>query len=274
MSCFGSVVTTEAHLAFAGAKVHSLCHLLSWAHGPVGTLVFPMIPSMLPVFCLGTILARTHVQFGLFCQKLLLNVQHRQRCTMQYVHSHAENLRNECVDHAAALATRWAHHSFDSLACFSTCRNLGDILETLCDSQAEHVSASQHLTRRWRSLSQSVRTRTNALTARDTSGQPNRVQWSHFKTVCVYISQFTHYVGIVFRMWIINQRRCRHVVTMVPRICVLIHDGVPHNFLYRSSCRSSVIRLPFSVLRSLDFRFGRCDFGKLITFGFVDWTLL
>ena len=53
--------------------------------------------------CLGTIHARMHVQLGLSWQQLLLNVQRRQRFTMQHVHSHAENLGNECADHAAAL---------------------------------------------------------------------------------------------------------------------------------------------------------------------------
>ena len=78
---------------------------------------------------------------------------------MQHVYSHAENLGNECADHAAALgasglvsnhnlSTRWARHSFDSVACFATCRNLRDILEKLCDIRAEHMSASQHQTRR------------------------------------------------------------------------------------------------------------------------------
>ena len=53
--------------------------------------------------CLGTILARTHVQLRLSCQQLLLKVQHRLRFTMQDGYSHAENLGNECADHSAAL---------------------------------------------------------------------------------------------------------------------------------------------------------------------------
>ena len=57
--------------------------------------------------CLGTIHARTHVQLGLSCQQLLLKVQHRLRFTMQHVHSNAENLGNECADHAAALGAIW-----------------------------------------------------------------------------------------------------------------------------------------------------------------------
>ena len=63
---------------------------------------------------------------------------------MQLVYSHAENLGNECADHAAALgafglvskhnlSTRWALHSFDSVSCFATCHNLGDVSEKLRD---------------------------------------------------------------------------------------------------------------------------------------------
>ena len=51
----------------------------------------------------GTIQARTHVQFALACQQLMLSVQQRLRLTMQHVHGHAGNLGNECDDHAAAL---------------------------------------------------------------------------------------------------------------------------------------------------------------------------
>ena len=98
--------------------------------------------------CLGTIHARTHVQLGLSCQQLLLNVQHRLRFTMQHVHSHAENLGNECSDHAAALgafglvsnhnfSTRWAYPSFDSNLCYAICHNLGDVLEKLRDIRTD-----------------------------------------------------------------------------------------------------------------------------------------
>ena len=108
---------------------------------------------------LGTIHARTHEQLGLSCEQLLLKVQHRLRFTMQHVYSYAENLGNECADHAAALgafglvsnrnfSTRWVRHSFDSASCFATCHNLGDVLEKLCDIGTERVSASLHQTRR------------------------------------------------------------------------------------------------------------------------------
>ena len=169
---FGPVITTEAHLAFAGARVHSnttemsaFVEALSFP-GPTGPVardahfVFSMIPSMLLVFAWAQFHARTHVQLGLSCQQLLLKVvQHRLRFSMQHVYSHAENLGIECADHAAALgafgfvsnhnlSTRWARHSFDSLSCFATCHNLGDVLEKLRDIRKEHVSASLHQTRR------------------------------------------------------------------------------------------------------------------------------
>ena len=103
--------------------------------------------------CLSTIHARTQVQLGLSGQQLLLKVQHRVRFTMQ----HAENLGNECADHAAALGafglvsnhnlcTRWARHPFDSVSCFATCHNLGGVLEKFRDIRTERVSASRHLT--------------------------------------------------------------------------------------------------------------------------------
>ena len=111
--------------------------------------------------CLGTIRARTLVQLGLSCQRLLLKVQLGQRFTMQHVYSHAENLGNECADHAAALgafglvsnhnlSSRWARQSFDSVSCFDICHNLGDDLEKLRDIGTARVSASQHQTRSWR----------------------------------------------------------------------------------------------------------------------------
>ena len=169
---FGPVITTEAHLAFAGARVHSnntaqmsaMVEALSFLgpHGPVAREAHACVfydSKHAAGVCFGTILARTHVQLGLSCQQLLLKVQHRVRFTMQHVYSHAENLGNECADHSAALgafglvsnhnlSTRWARHSFDSTSCFATCHNLGDVLEKLRDIRMEHVSDSQHQTRR------------------------------------------------------------------------------------------------------------------------------
>ena len=51
---FGSVVTTEAHLAFAGARIHSNntaeMSAIIEALSLMSVLVFSMIPSMLLVF--------------------------------------------------------------------------------------------------------------------------------------------------------------------------------------------------------------------------------
>ena len=132
---FGPVITTEAHLAFAGARTQSnntaemsaMVEALFFLgpHGPVhrnaNSCVFYDSEHAAGV-CLGTIQARTHVQLALACQQSLLKVQHRLRLTMQHVYGHAGYLL--CQDHAAAfgalglssrnLPTRWTHHSFDS----------------------------------------------------------------------------------------------------------------------------------------------------------------
>ena len=116
---FGPVVTTEAHLAYAGARIHAnntaemsaIIEALSFLgpRGPVAcdacSCVFYDSKHVAGV-CLGTIHARTHVQLGLSCQQLLLKVQRRLRFTMPHVYSHAENLGNECAYHAAALGCR------------------------------------------------------------------------------------------------------------------------------------------------------------------------
>ena len=75
---FGPVITTEAHHAFAGARVHSnntaemsasveaLSFLGLVAQLPVmRTLVFSFDSKHAAGVCLGTIHARTHVQLGL-----------------------------------------------------------------------------------------------------------------------------------------------------------------------------------------------------------------
>ena len=102
------VITTEAHLAFVGARVHSNCtsemsaidEALSFLgpHGPVARDACYCVfydSQHAAVYCLGTILPRTHVQLGLSCQQLSLKVQHRLRFTMQHVYSHAQNLQGE-----------------------------------------------------------------------------------------------------------------------------------------------------------------------------------
>ena len=152
---FGPVVTTEAHLAFSGARIHSnntaemtaMVEALSFLgpRGPVARDEQSCIyhDSMHAAgICLGTIQARTHVQPALACQQSLIHAQRRLRLTMQHVYGHGGNLGNECADYAAALgtfglvsshnvATRWIHHNFDASVCFDGCNNISDILERL-----------------------------------------------------------------------------------------------------------------------------------------------
>ena len=141
---FGPVITTEAHLAFAGARTHSdntadmsaMNEALSFLgpHGPFARDANSCIycdSKHAAGICFGTIQARTHVQLALACQQSMLSVQHSLRLTMQHVYGHTGNLRNECADHAAALgtsslvskhnlATRWVRHNFDT--CYFTSR--------------------------------------------------------------------------------------------------------------------------------------------------------
>ena len=134
---FGPVVTTEAHLAFSGARKHSnntektaMIEAL-FSLGPYGPVTRDeqsciYYDSVQPAgICLGTIQARTHVQLALACQQYMIRVQHRLRLTMQHVYGHGGNLGNECADRAAALgtfgltsghnvATGWIHNVFDA----------------------------------------------------------------------------------------------------------------------------------------------------------------
>ena len=104
---FGPVVTTEAHLAFAGASVHcnntaemtALVEALSFLlpHDRVARNANSCIfydSKHAAGICLGTIQSRTHVQLALACQQSLLKVQHRLRFTMQHVYGHTGDLRN------------------------------------------------------------------------------------------------------------------------------------------------------------------------------------
>ena len=139
---FGPVVTTEAHLAFSGARTYSnntaemtaMIEALSFLgpHGPVARdeqscIYYDSLHAA--GICLGTIQARTHVQLALACQRSMVSAQRKLWLTMQHVYGHSGNLGNEYADHAAALgtsgltsnhnvATRWIHHNFDASACF------------------------------------------------------------------------------------------------------------------------------------------------------------
>ena len=95
---FGPVITTEAHLALAGARTHSnntaemsaMIEALSFIgpHGPVACDASSCIlydSKHVAGVCLGTIQARTHVQLALACQQSMLKVQHKLRFTMHHV---------------------------------------------------------------------------------------------------------------------------------------------------------------------------------------------
>ena len=145
---FGPVVTTEAHLAFSGARTQSnntaemtaMIEALSFLcpHGPVArdeqSCTYYDSQHAAGV-CLGTIQARTHVQLALACQRSMICAQHKLRLTMQHVYGHSGNLGDECADHATALgtfgltsnhnvATRWIHNNFDASVCFDGCKNI------------------------------------------------------------------------------------------------------------------------------------------------------
>ena len=87
--------------------------------------------------------------------------------TVQHIYSHAQNLGNECADHAAALGTygltsnhntrtRWTRSSFDSNSLFARCDNLDDALQVLRNARTAHAPAPQHLVRSWRHGSRRV----------------------------------------------------------------------------------------------------------------------
>ena len=169
---FCPFITTEAHFAFSGARIHSnntvdmtaMIEALSFL-GPRS----PVTHDEQSCIChdslhaagnwLGTAQARTHVQLALECQQSLVHAQRRLRFTMQQVYGHSGNLVNECADHAAALgtfglisnhnvATRWTRHNFDHSACVDGCNNISEILERL-----QHIrtnAMTSHQDREWR----------------------------------------------------------------------------------------------------------------------------
>ena len=115
---FGPLLTTEAHLAFSGARTRSnntaemtaKIEALSFLgpHGPVARDSNSCIcydSKHADGVRLGSIQARTHVQLALTLQQSMPSVQHRLRLTMQHLYGHNGNLENECADHPAALWT-------------------------------------------------------------------------------------------------------------------------------------------------------------------------
>ena len=104
---FGPVITTEAHLAFSGARTRSnktpemtaMIETLSFLGpgGPVArdaNLCVYHDSKHAAGLCLGTIQARTHVQLALACQQSMLSVQHRLRLTMKHVYGYTGNHKN------------------------------------------------------------------------------------------------------------------------------------------------------------------------------------
>ena len=163
---FGLAITTEAHLAFAGARTRSrntaemiaMIEALSFlgCRGAIARDANSCIyfDSRHAAVFLGTIQARTHVQLAVACQQSMPCVQHRLRFTMQHVYGHVGNLGNECAHHATALgtldfvsnhnfATCWVRHNFDSSACFDACNNIGEVFEKLRSMRTETASSRQ-----------------------------------------------------------------------------------------------------------------------------------
>ena len=132
---FAAVVTTEAHLAFSGARSHSNNAAEMTAMVEALSFLGPHVPrdeqsctyydsQHAAGVCLGTIQGRTQVQLALACQRSMTRAQHKLRLTMQHVYGHSGNMGNECADHPGALgtfghtsshnvATRWIHNNFD-----------------------------------------------------------------------------------------------------------------------------------------------------------------
>ena len=116
----GPVITTEPHLAFSGAKIHSnntaemtaMFEALSFL-GPRVLVTHDeqsrtYIHSMHAAGnCLGTIQARTHVHLALAGQQSMIRAQLRLRLTMQHAYGHGGILGNECADHAAIKWHIW-----------------------------------------------------------------------------------------------------------------------------------------------------------------------
>ena len=121
-------------------------------------LVSYSIPGMRLAFAWATVPSRADVTLGLTCQRLLLQIQLRLRITMQHICGHAQNLGNECADHACALGTyglssnhnirtRWTRSSFDSNSLFAQSDNLDDALQVLRNARTAHAPAPQRMVR-------------------------------------------------------------------------------------------------------------------------------
>ena len=98
---FGPVVTTEAHLAFSGARIHSnntaemtaMIEALSFL-GPRGPVTRD---EQSCIYYDSMHAAGTHVQLALACQQSLTHAQRRLRLTMQHVYGNRGKFGNECT---------------------------------------------------------------------------------------------------------------------------------------------------------------------------------
>ena len=142
---FGPVVTTEAHLAFSGARIHSnntaemtaMIEAVS-VLGPRGAVTRDeesciCYDSMHAAgICLGTIQAWTHVQLALACQQSQSwsNVGCGSPCNTCTVTLDVLimplHLAHLGFTSSHNIATRWVHHNFDATACFDDCNNINE----------------------------------------------------------------------------------------------------------------------------------------------------
>ena len=161
---FGPVITTEAHLAFSGARTHSnntaemssMIEALSFL-GPRGPSACDVESCI--IMTLNTLLVcawarfrpqhmsnwRLHVSGQCYAPNTGYGLP-RNTCT-------DTNLGNECADHAAALgslglisshnvATRWVRHNFDTSACRGW-NSISEMLERLRRIGTEATSLPQ-----------------------------------------------------------------------------------------------------------------------------------
>ena len=169
----GPVITTEAHLAFTGARTHSNNTaemtamiegpVLSWPHGPVArdaNSCFFHDSNHAAGICLGTVQARTRMyNLRLLGSRrcFMSSTGYVLPCNMCTVMQEMWEMSVQIMPlrwvpsawfrAITYFSTRWTHHSFDSVSLFATCNNLGDVLEKLRDIRTELASTSQHQNR-------------------------------------------------------------------------------------------------------------------------------
>ena len=165
---FGPVVTTEAHLAFSGARPHSyntsemtaIIEALSFrgSHGPVARDEELCIFLWFETRCWSL---SGHDPSPYTCAAGARMSTIHDQCPTQAAAHHATRVRskwnvgNECADHAAALgtigltsshfvATRWIRNNFDASVCFDGCNNISEVLERLQHFRIDATSLPQN----------------------------------------------------------------------------------------------------------------------------------